>query len=161
MTKTAWTWLIIILIVLIGGFLLFRTTPTQAPGEPPAAGPGEVIPPTEEPAIEGPTSPPPSEPVKIGEPLETTIYKIEAFSFGYSPSEIKTRVGQRVGFQITNSSGIPHTFTIDELQVDVRLSPGKTETIEFTPNKAGDFSYYCTIAGHKAAGMFGDLIVSE
>lgn len=158
MTKTAWTWLIIILIVLVGGFLLFHTTPTQAPEAPPA-GPGEVSAPTEGPAIEGPTVPPPGSEA----PGEAGIkeIKIEAFSFGYTPGELQAKAGEAIKLTITNSSGIPHTFTIDELQVDVRLSPGKTKTIEFTPNKAGDFSYYCTIPGHKAAGMFGDLIVSE
>src|SRR3546814_13264744 len=38
---------------------------------------------------------------------------------------------------------------------------GSATTIVFRANKAGTFEYVCTIPGHKAAGMFGKLVVGD
>ncbi len=32
-------------------------------------------------------------------------------------------------------------------------------SVTFTPDKGGNFDYFCTIAGHKQAGMLGQLTV--
>lgn len=53
-----------------------------------------------------------------------------------------------------------HTFTIDELNIDVTLSPGESKVLTVTPSSPGDFSYYCRF--HKASnGMQGTLTVSR
>ncbi len=36
---------------------------------------------------------------------------------------------------------------------------GQTNTIEFTPTKPGTYEFFCTVAGHKEAGMVGTLVV--
>ncbi len=45
--------------------------------------------------------------------------------------------------------------------VHVAASPGATGTVEFTPTEAGTYEYFCTVAGHKEAGMVGTLVVTE
>jgi len=37
---------------------------------------------------------------------------------------------------------------------------GTSATIEFTPTKPGTYTFFCTVAGHKAAGMTGTLTVT-
>jgi uncharacterized cupredoxin-like copper-binding protein len=37
--------------------------------------------------------------------------------------------------------------------------PGETKTLEFTPTEAATYPIDCNIAGHKEAGMVGELIV--
>jgi nitrite reductase (NO-forming) len=39
------------------------------------------------------------------------------------------------------------------------MAPNATVTLNFTLTKGGNFDYYCTIPGHKAAGMRGTLEV--
>lgn len=51
-----------------------------------------------------------------------------------------------------------HTFTVDELGVNVSLS-GSSLTVEFTPAKSGAFEYYCSVPGHREGGMLGSLTV--
>ena len=51
-----------------------------------------------------------------------------------------------------------HTFTIDELEVNLNVpSSGKRE-ITFTASP-GTYSFYCAIPGHKELGMSGTLVV--
>ena len=51
-----------------------------------------------------------------------------------------------------------HDFSIDALNIAVTLNPG--ESGEVTINApAGTYEYYCSIPGHKAAGMVGTLTV--
>ena len=43
--------------------------------------------------------------------------------------------------------------------VHVAAAPGATGTVDFTPSEAGTYEFYCTIEGHKEAGMVGTLVV--
>ncbi len=38
---------------------------------------------------------------------------------------------------------------------------GGTTVLEFTPSEAGEYEYFCTVPGHKEAGMVGKLIVGN
>ena len=41
----------------------------------------------------------------------------------------------------------------------VAADMGMMATIEFTPDERGEYAYYCTVEGHRQAGMEGTLIV--
>jgi uncharacterized cupredoxin-like copper-binding protein len=45
--------------------------------------------------------------------------------------------------------------------VHVAAAPGATGTVTFTPTSPGTYEYFCTVAGHKEAGMVGTLTVTE
>ena len=88
--------------------------------------------------------------------VEEGAIGVRAFNFGYNPAALNATVGETVNLSV--SSDGTHTFTIDALGVDQRLSRGSNK-VTFTPDKAGDFEYYCTIPGHKERGMTGQLNV--
>ncbi len=44
--------------------------------------------------------------------------------------------------------------------VHVFAPTGGSQTIEFTPSTPGEYEFYCTVAGHKEAGMVGTLVVT-
>lgn len=44
--------------------------------------------------------------------------------------------------------------------VHVFAPTGGSQTIEFTPSTPGEYEFYCTVAGHKEAGMAGTLVVT-
>lgn len=48
----------------------------------------------------------------------------------------------------------------DALPVHVAAEPSHTATVSFTPSEAGEYEFYCTVAGHKASGMLGKLTVT-
>lgn len=39
------------------------------------------------------------------------------------------------------------------------INGGETDTVEFTPDKAGSFEYYCSVGKHRAMGMKGTVTV--
>jgi plastocyanin len=83
---------------------------------------------------------------------------IDSGAFFFSVKEIQTAVGETVKLDIS-SQGV-HTFTIDELDVDVRTPHGETTRVEFVATKKGTFQYYCAIPGHREAGQVGILVVN-
>lgn len=82
---------------------------------------------------------------------------MRAGNFFFSTKTLNTRTGENVVLDI-DAIG-QHTFSIDELGVNVSLSNGKTTRVEFTPSQEGTFTYYCAIPGHLEGGMLGVLTV--
>ncbi len=59
----------------------------------------------------------------------------------------------------TNLAG--HDVTIDEFGVHVHLhEPGDQDVATFTVDRAGTFTFYCSVPGHQALGMEGTLRVA-
>jgi Cu-Zn family superoxide dismutase len=77
----------------------------------------------------------------------------------FDPKEITIPADTDVTVVITNGGAALHDFVIDELGIDAGdIPPG--ETVEVVINApAGEYEYYCSVPGHKAAGMWGTLVV--
>jgi len=74
----------------------------------------------------------------------------------FNPESITLTKDQPVIIAFQNAG--THTFTIDELNVNIPLR-GSSPTVEFTPIKSGTFEYYCSVPGHREGGMIGSLKV--
>lgn len=68
-----------------------------------------------------------------------------------------------VQINVINSDGAVHDLAIPDFNVasDEIVGKGASTAVVFRANKSGTFEYLCTLPGHKAAGMFGNLIVGE
>ncbi len=91
-------------------------------------------------------------------------YNVTATEFQFAPNKFDANVGQKVTFNMTNKGTVEHTFVIlspDGSQEMAKLSaqPGETKSLDFTPQAAGTYPIDCNIAGHKEAGMTGQLTV--
>lgn len=71
--------------------------------------------------------------------------------------------GEKVRIVLVNGDGIPHDFSIPDLDVHSALASTKGQMVEivFHASEAGEFSYYCSVAGHRQMGMQGKLFVTE
>ena len=78
--------------------------------------------------------------------------------FSFDPDEIRVQSGDDIAIVLT-SKDILHDFTIDELDAHVAANRGETEEGGFTAEDPGRYTYYCTVAGHRDAGMEGTLVV--
>jgi uncharacterized cupredoxin-like copper-binding protein len=69
----------------------------------------------------------------------------------------------KVAIVFTNKSSLAHNFTLATTSGTVLgATPtfaGGTKTLTLTL-KAGTYTYYCSVPGHRAAGMQGKLVVS-
>lgn len=77
--------------------------------------------------------------------------------------ELKVREGAVVAITVINGDGAMHDVAVPgfNAQSDQLVGVGSATTIVFRATKAGTFEYLCTLPGHKAAGMFGKLIVGD
>ena len=64
-----------------------------------------------------------------------------------------------VTFEVENAGKIEHDFTIDNPKVKVVPKPGAKSSAQATFDKPGTYQFYCSIPGHKEAGMAGTFTV--
>lgn len=86
---------------------------------------------------------------------------VEGDEFSFKPATVTVSKGDTVKLTFKNVGAKPHTWTIDELDVNTgSIKGGQSKTIEFVASEAGEFEVYCAVPGHKEAGMVGKLAVS-
>ncbi|MBV8715938.1 MAG: multicopper oxidase domain-containing protein, partial [Chloroflexi bacterium] len=90
-----------------------------------------------------------------------TNVTVTASEFKFGPSNVQVPVGQKITFTLHNTGTIDHDLTIQGTPFSIAAKPGQTTTGEFTFDKPGTFDFYCSIAGHKEAGMKGSLTVVD
>ncbi len=90
----------------------------------------------------------------------TGAVEIEAGDLYFDPEQLSATAGE-IEFTVNNVGAAEHDLVIEEAgdAEVVFAAPGETAsgTIEL---EAGTYTYYCTIPGHRAAGMEGTLEVS-
>ncbi len=77
----------------------------------------------------------------------------------FGPTELHARVGETVALRLENADASGHSFDIDELGVHVPMAPGKPALALFKVTTPGTYTFYCSIPGHREAGMVGTLVV--
>ncbi len=90
------------------------------------------------------------------------VVEIEVTSEGlaFTPKEIRVKKGAKVRLTYKNTKG-SHDFVIDEFKgaKTKQIAAGESDTVEFVVDKAGEYEFYCSVPGHRAAGMKGAFIV--
>jgi uncharacterized cupredoxin-like copper-binding protein len=113
---------------------------------------------------------------------------VTAQGFRFAPDTIELPAGQPVKLTLRNPDSIEHDFQVDHLPMKLTASemkhvhdemanmpgmnsagsmdmlhvhglPGQSHAITFTPTKPGTYTVYCTVAGHREAGMTASLVV--
>ena len=96
-------------------------------------------------------------PVQSGEVKE---FKMTSKQFSFEPGVIEVNKGDKVRLIVT-SIDVPHGIAIPEYGINERLDPGKPVTIEFTADKQGTFTSFCSVfCGSGHSNMKGKLIVN-
>jgi uncharacterized cupredoxin-like copper-binding protein len=108
---------------------------------------------------------------------------VEMTSFAFTPDTIEVSAGEVLEIAIQNADPLLHDFTIDKIDADVHISylggTGQHEHFEaekgadvhfaltepasgivhLKVHEPGEYVFYCTVPGHREAGMEGKLIV--
>jgi nitrite reductase (NO-forming) len=100
--------------------------------------------------------------------LETAIAEGQLVFIGVGGSIDKVvdptlHVGKNAIVQITlvNGDGAVHDISVEDFQVlsDRVMGKGASTVVAFRADRDGTFPYFCTMPGHRAAGMEGKLVV--
>jgi cytochrome c oxidase subunit 2 len=84
--------------------------------------------------------------------------EVTATSFAFDPDEITVTAGEDIAIVLT-SDDVEHDYTVDELDAHVSAEVDETEEGGLRAEDPGEYTYYCTVSGHREAGMEGTLIV--
>jgi uncharacterized cupredoxin-like copper-binding protein len=89
----------------------------------------------------------------------TTAVLITAENTKFVESTVSVKNGEVLGLFVTNKDSTGHSFDIDSLGVHVQLAPKSTTSIAVTPTGPGSLEFYCSVPGHREAGMTGMIAV--
>lgn len=90
---------------------------------------------------------------------EPRVINVLVKRYEFIPPTIEVIQGERVHIVVTSGDG-PHGFGIKKFDVSKEIPRGKTVTIEFTPDVAGEFPILCTVfCGDLHEEMKGLLVV--
>lgn len=95
---------------------------------------------------------------------ETTTSSVKEFTMTaekwiFTPSLITVKQGDKVKLTI-KSVDVTHGFALPDFGVKVDLVPDKEETVEFTADKKGEFTFFCSVmCGEGHMDMKGKLVV--
>lgn len=91
-------------------------------------------------------------------PVEETL-DVEASEFAFDPSELSASADATTAIRVRNVGSVEHDLKIDE--AGLVIATPTSETVEGTFSlPAGTYTFYCSIPGHREAGMEGTLTVS-
>ncbi len=124
--------------------------PRPSPPPPPAAS---------APAPAAPAAPSAPAPAAPGPASEVTVKLNDAGGRGpfvFDPVDLSFSAGEVVSFSFVGEA-VFHTFTVEELGIDVDVNGGETVEFDFTFDRPGTFTLICI--PHQALGMVGTITV--
>jgi nitrite reductase (NO-forming) len=81
---------------------------------------------------------------------------------GVSNPVLSANVGDTVKITLTSGDGIEHDISFPDFNATSEhvVGQGSSTTLSFTVDKGGEFVYFCTLPGHRQAGMEGKFSVA-
>jgi uncharacterized cupredoxin-like copper-binding protein len=117
-------------------------------------------------------------------PTTPQSFAVTAKEFGFVPAQLTVTSGQPVELTFQNTGAVEHDWSVREIdlagnpvvtgetggghmtgdthdapKLHVAAGPTAQGKLMFTPSKAGTYEVFCTVVGHKEAGMVGTLTV--
>jgi uncharacterized cupredoxin-like copper-binding protein len=111
-----------------------------------------------------------------------TVLPVALRDVSFEPTLLTLRVGEPVRLDLRNEGTQTHDFTVEKIPatavraksdvsgahhmestttyvLHAAVDAGKKGRTDFRPTAPGDYEFYCTVTGHRAAGMRGALRV--
>jgi uncharacterized cupredoxin-like copper-binding protein len=116
------------------------------------------------------------------QPAGPQVVTLKATEFAFTPNNVNLKVGQVVQLSIQNDGVVEHDLKseipianltyqqadnpLDEQQeniakaaLDIDYGVGQRGQVSFVPQQAGNYTFFCDLAGHREAGMQGMFVV--
>ncbi len=110
------------------------------------------------PAAEGTTSAEPAATPAAATGGAAQMTTVTMIDIAFEPKSVTIPANTDVTVNLPNTGASLHNFSIDELKIDVDVTPGQSGSTKINA-PAGTYQYYCNVPGHKEAGMVGTLTV--
>lgn len=80
--------------------------------------------------------------------------------FSFTPSTLTLEAGEPQEIVLKNVGSIEHDITVSDAGFKLTVLAGKSGEKSLTIDKPGTYKMFCSVAGHEAAGMKGEITVS-
>lgn len=93
--------------------------------------------------------------------VSNSTIEVSEKEFSISPSKTTATAG-KIDFKVKNDGTIPHDLAVKvdgEEHKSAMVAPGESIDFSVTITKPGDYTIYCAVPGHEAAGMKATLTV--
>lgn len=132
-SKTVVVIIATILAVSLGGYFLLTNNPVTKTPTPTSTPSSEVIP----------------------------ELVVEGSEFKFNPAQISLQAGEKVKVIFKNTGEARHDFVMEGLNIKTKvIAPGTSDTVEFTAPDTDTYTFYCSVPGHREAGMEGKLVTN-
>ncbi len=78
-----------------------------------------------------------------GGAADAETIQLTASDFAFDPTEIAVEPGQEVALTLTNEDDVTHSFTAEDLDVEVVADGGGSESTTFTAPDEGAVEFHC------------------
>ena len=85
--------------------------------------------------------------------------RVIAKEYRFEPADLAVEAGRPVVVEVENIGSIPHDLTVRNGGFKLTVQLNRTGRKTLTVGKAGTNEKYCSLPGHKSAGMDGRLTV--
>jgi len=119
----------------------------------------------------------------LAQPDPAAVVRIELSEYAFTPAQVTLKAGRAVTLKVVNTGRSVHMLASQylssqdleiegaDMEVDaphgvkyVKLQPGKSAEIKFTPAQTGTFDFSCEVKTggrtHRDRGMKGQLVVN-
>ena len=86
--------------------------------------------------------------------------RIVAKDLSFSPSQVPVSAGGTVNLVLANQGDVLHDLTIPAVGFRLEAPAGATATGALTAPRPGSYELFCSVPGHREAGMSGTLVVT-
>lgn len=77
----------------------------------------------------------------------------------FTGPSVSVKNGDVIGLFVVNKDSTGHAFDVDSLGIHVQLAPNSTTAVTVMPTGPGAIQFYCSVPGHRDAGMVGTISV--
>jgi len=78
----------------------------------------------------------------------------------FQPEAVEIPAGVTVNLTVDNTGAVFHDLTVDSLDLQVDVAAGESATVAVQVDAAGTYEFVCSVPGHAAGGMRGQLTVT-
>ncbi|MFO7533637.1 MAG: cupredoxin domain-containing protein [Candidatus Limnocylindrales bacterium] len=90
---------------------------------------------------------------------EAVVLTVEAGDLWFGPDELTISSQGQTTITLVDVGYAVHNLAVDELDLLVVATPGRSAQVTIADPEPGTYVFYCSVSGHREAGMAGTLTV--
>lgn len=88
------------------------------------------------------------------------VIELVATDYKFTPDTIRLSEGEEVKVVLKNQGTHPHNWVVSDLDISTKtINPGREDSVIIKAEKAGEYTFFCSVGNHRQLGMEGELFI--